>query len=60
MIAAGVPGWAADENYIVRNPDKKRVVVEQKPTTTATTVIGNTVYKTRSEAETAIKKVCTD
>jgi len=36
-------------------------VVDKKPTTPTTiTIVGDTVYKTRSEAETAVKKVCTD
>jgi hypothetical protein len=60
MFAASTPGWSADEYYIVRGPDKKCTVVQEKPTTTTITVVGNTVYKSRSEAETSIKKVCTD
>lgn len=61
LIAAfAVPALAADEFYIVRNPDKKCVVVDKRPTTSTEVVVGNTVYKTRSEAETAVKKVCTD
>jgi hypothetical protein len=61
MVAATAPAWAAEEFYIVRSPDKKCVVVDKKPTTTTTiTIVGDTVYKTRSEAETAVKKVCTD
>jgi hypothetical protein len=60
VVAFAVPASAAEEYYVVRNPDKKCVVVEQKPTTSTAVVVGNTVYKTRSEAETAVKKVCTD
>jgi hypothetical protein len=60
MLAVVAPAWAADEYYIVRGPDKKCTVVQEKPTTTTITVVGSTVYKTRSEADTAIKKVCTD
>lgn len=58
VIIAG-PAFAADEYYIVRGPDKHCTVVEERPTTTTITVVGDTVYKTRSEAETAIKRVCT-
>jgi hypothetical protein len=60
VAAFVVPALAVDEYYIVRNPDKKCVVVDQKPTTTTTVVVGDGVYKSRTEAETAVKKVCTD
>jgi len=61
LIAAFVmPALAADEYYIVRNPDKKCVIVDKRPTTSTEVVVGDSVYKTRSEAETAVKKVCTD
>ena len=61
LIAAFVmPALAADEYYIVRNPDKKCVIVDMRPTTSTEVVVGDSVYKTRSEAETAVKKVCTD
>lgn len=61
LVAAFVmPALAADEYYVVRNPDKKCVVVDKRPTTSTEVVVGDTVYKTRSEAETAVKKVCTD
>jgi len=60
MVAFAAPALAVDEFYIVRNPDKKCVVVDKKPTTTTTVVVGNSVYKTRSEAESAVKTVCTD
>ena len=60
MVAFAVPAWAVDEYYIVRNPDKKCIVVDKKPTTSTTVVVGNTIYKTKSEAEAAVKTVCTD
>jgi hypothetical protein len=59
-LAFVVPALAADEFFIVRNPDKKCVVVDKKPTTSTTVIVGDGIYKTRTEAETAIKKVCTD
>jgi hypothetical protein len=49
--------------YIVRDATtKKCTIVDQKPTTTTTTVVGDGVYKTRTEAETGMKsvKVCTE
>jgi hypothetical protein len=56
------PALAADEFYIVQDvKTKKCTIVDKRPTTTETTVVGNGVYKTRVEAETGMKsvKVCT-
>jgi hypothetical protein len=59
-----VPALAADEFYIVRDTTtKKCTVVDKKPTVTTTTIVGDgTVYKSRTEADTAVKtvKVCTE
>jgi hypothetical protein len=50
--------------YVVRDATtKKCTVVDQKPTTTTTTIVGDSgAYKTRTEAETGMKsiKVCTE
>jgi hypothetical protein len=46
--------------YIVRGPDKKCVVVEEKPTTSTTVVVGDKTYTTMEEAEADIKVVCKD
>jgi hypothetical protein len=64
MMAAFVtPAIAADSYYVVQDvKTKKCTVTETKPTTSETTVVsGNTVYKTKSEAESGMKttKVCT-
>ena len=64
LIAAFVtPALAADEFYVVQDAKtKKCTVTETKPTSAETTVVsGDTVYKTKSEAESGIKttKVCT-
>jgi hypothetical protein len=52
----------ADEYYVVRDATtKKCTVVNKKPTVKTTTVVGDgTVYKTKTEAEGAMKtvKVC--
>jgi hypothetical protein len=51
------------EFYVVRDATtKKCTIVDKKPTTTTTTVVGDGVYKTRTEAETGMKsvKVCTE
>lgn len=57
------PAFAADSYYVVQDAKtKKCTVTESKPTTSETTVVsGNTVYKTKSEAESGMKttKVCT-
>jgi hypothetical protein len=63
LLAAFVtPALAADEFYVVQDvKTKKCTIVDKKPTTTETTVVGNGMYKTRVEAETGMKsvKVCT-
>ena len=64
MLAAFVtPAFAADSYYIVQDAKtKKCTVTETKPTSAETTVVsGDTVYKTKSEAESGIKttKLCT-
>ena len=50
----------ADEYWVVHDSSTKHcTVVTEKPTTT-TTVVGNTAFKTRTEAENSMKttKVC--
>ena len=62
LSAFVTPALAADEFYVVQDvKTKKCTIVDKKPTTTETTVVGNGVYKTRVEAETGMKsvKVCT-
>jgi uncharacterized protein YdeI (BOF family) len=55
------PAFAASEFYIVRNANTQKCsVVTKKPAdTTKVTVVGDTVYKTKKEAQGAIKTVCT-
>jgi hypothetical protein len=62
-FALGTQAASAAEFYVVRDATtKKCTVVDSKPTTTTTTVVGNGVYKTKTEAESAVKttKVCTE
>jgi hypothetical protein len=62
-FALGTQAASAEGFYIVRDAStKKCTVVDTKPTTTTTTVVGDTTYKTRTEAEGAVKttKVCTE
>jgi hypothetical protein len=69
FVAFAAPSFAqtvSTEFYVVQNTaTKKCTIVDKKPettTTTTTTVVGDTTYKTRSEAETGMKtvKVCTN
>lgn len=70
MLAACAASFAfaaqaqtATEFYVVQDTStKKCTIVDKKPTVTTTTVVGDGVYKTRTEAETAMKtvKVCTN
>jgi hypothetical protein len=66
-IAFAAPAFAqtsvSTEYYVVQDAStKKCTIVDKKPTTTTTVVVGNGVYKTRTEAETGMKsvKVCTN
>jgi hypothetical protein len=50
------------EYYVVQDAStKKCTIVDKKPTTTTSVVVGNGVFKTKTEAETGMKsvKVCT-
>ncbi len=60
-LAALASPALADEYWVVQDAKTKHCsVVSEKPTTTTTTVIGNTAFKTRTEAEGSMKttKVC--
>ena len=65
LVAAFVaPALAADEFYVAQDvKTKKCTIVDKKPVATEATIVGpdGVVYKTRTEAETAMKtvKVCT-
>jgi hypothetical protein len=62
MMAITAPAFA-ESFYIVQDAKtKKCTITETKPTSTETTVVsGDTVYKTKAEAESGMKttKVCT-
>jgi hypothetical protein len=60
LFAFATPALAATEFYIVRGADKKCEVVEQKPTTSTTVIVGNKAYTTREEAESQLTTVCHD
>jgi hypothetical protein len=63
LAAFTMPAFADESYYVVRDATtKKCTVVNEKPTTTTTTVTSDgTVYKTKTEAENAVKttKICT-
>ncbi|MEO6947365.1 MAG: hypothetical protein ABI150_12545 [Nitrobacter sp.] len=60
-FALSTQAASAAEFYVVRNAaTKKCTVVNSRPTTTTTTVVGDGVYKTRREADSAVKTVCTE
>jgi Mn2+/Fe2+ NRAMP family transporter len=57
----GGASTTTEQYYVVRDPSTKRcTVTASKPTGGTTVVVGDTVYKTRSEAEAAVTKVCTN
>lgn len=62
LTSVAFPAFA-QSFYVVQDvKTKKCTITESKPTTTETTVVsGDTVYKTRSEAEAGMKtvKICT-
>jgi hypothetical protein len=62
LTSVAAPAFA-QTFYVVQDvKTKKCTITESKPTTTETTVVsGDSVYKTRSEAEAGMKtvKVCT-
>jgi regulator of extracellular matrix RemA (YlzA/DUF370 family) len=62
LMTAVVAPASAQSFYVVQDAKtKKCTITETKPTTTETTVVsGDSVYKTRTEAETGMKtiKVC--
>ena len=52
---------AATEYYVVQDTStKKCTIVDKKPTTSTTVVVGDGVFKSKTEAETGMKsiKVC--
>jgi hypothetical protein len=63
LITVAVSGAAyAEEFYVVQDTStKKCTIVDKKPTTSTTVVVGNGMFKTKTEAETGMKsiKVCT-
>ena len=62
VLAVSASAQAVTEYYVVQDSaTKKCTIVDKKPTTTTTVVVGNGVFKTRTEAETGMKsiKVCT-
>ncbi|MBV9827148.1 MAG: hypothetical protein JO001_16005 [Alphaproteobacteria bacterium] len=64
LVLPSVAAFADDSYYVIQDvKTKKCSIVDKKPVATESTVVGpdGVVYKTRTEAETAMKtvKVCT-
>ncbi len=62
LLVAFTASASAESFYIVQDTaTKKCTVVTEKPTVTSMVVIGDTVYKTKTEAEAGVKTttVCT-
>jgi hypothetical protein len=62
LTGSVVAQTTSTEYYVVQDTStKKCTIVDKKPTSTTTTVVGDGVFKTRTEAETGMKsiKVCT-
>ena len=64
LIVPSVAAFAQDSYYIVQDvKTKKCTIVDKRPVASEATVVGpdGTVYKTRTEAENAMKtvKICT-
>lgn len=61
-VSFALPALAQADWYIVQGQDKHCQIVDQRPMTKETTIVGpdGVTYKTRVEAETAMKtvKVC--
>ena len=50
-----------EQYYVVRDPSTKRcTVTTSKPSGGTTVIVGDTIYKSKTEAETAVTKVCTN
>ena len=61
VAALVTPALAANEFFVVQDTTTlKCSVVEQKPTVATMKLVGTAVYKTQTEAETAMKadKIC--
>src|SRR5918992_475155 len=57
----GATSTTTEQYYVVRDPSTKRcTVTTSRPSGGTTVVVGDTIYKSRSEAETAVTKVCTN
>jgi hypothetical protein len=58
LLAVATPALAA-EFYVVRDSaTKKCTVVDKRPTLSTISVVGNMAYKSRAEADLAVKTVC--
>jgi hypothetical protein len=59
LVGTALPAFAQSSYFIVQGPNKHCSIVDQRPVTHETTVVGpnGVMYKTRTEAESAMKTV---
>jgi hypothetical protein len=59
LVGLALPAFAETGYFIVQGPDKHCTVVDQRPVTKETTVVGpdGVTYKTKTEAMDAMKTV---
>ena len=59
LIGLALPAFAETSYFVVQGPDKHCSVVDQRPITKETTVVGpdGVTYKTKTEAMDAMKSV---
>ena len=59
LVSFALPALAESSYFIVQGPDKHCTVVDQRPMTKETTVVGpdGVTYKTKTEAMDAMKTV---
>jgi hypothetical protein len=59
IVGIATPALAA-EYFVVRGPDKKCKIVEQRPTDKTIVIVGDRAYVSREEADKQMKVVCKD
>ena len=56
MVTLSIPAFAADEFYVAKDAaTKKCMVVDKKPDGTAAMMVGKDMYKSKADAEAAMK-----
>lgn len=58
LLIAGIPAYAAEYYVVQETATKKCKVVTERPKEQTWIVIGNTAFKTQTEADENVKVVC--